>query len=95
MSSFNSFGCMICNGKHSTWTISCFDCHIYVSEVLMLIIIRPTLFSQLLIPGRYSFMWLRAFNNHDDLFSTCFEVDIVSNQLERNRVLQVGIDLWT
>ncbi|XP_039251287.2 uncharacterized protein LOC120328812 [Styela clava] len=40
-----------------------------------------------LSPGRYTFMWLWAFNNMGDLFTTCYEVQIVRDQIERDRKL--------
>ncbi|XP_039251212.2 uncharacterized protein LOC120328749 [Styela clava] len=38
-------------------------------------------------PGRYTFLWLWGFNSIGDLYSSCFEVDIVSTLAERNSLL--------
>lgn len=39
-------------------------------------------------PGRYTFIWLWAFNRPNELYSTCFEVDVLKNLQERNRRLK-------
>nr|XP_039251272.1 uncharacterized protein LOC120328797 [Styela clava] len=41
-----------------------------------------------LSPGRYTFIWVWAFNSPEDLYSTCFEVEIVRNKNERNKKLR-------
>ena len=40
-------------------------------------------------PGKYTFMWLWAFNSMKDLYSSCFEVQIAANKVARNKALLV------
>nr|XP_039251213.1 uncharacterized protein LOC120328750 [Styela clava] len=38
-------------------------------------------------PGQYTFLWLWEFNNVGDIYTSCFEVNIVSTLAERNSML--------
>lgn len=42
-----------------------------------------------LTPGKYTFLWLWAFNSDKNLYSSCFEVEVVRNKAARDRMLKV------
>ena len=41
-----------------------------------------------LAPGRYTFVWEWRFNSEQDVYSSCFEVDVVPSKTERDNRLQ-------
>lgn len=41
-----------------------------------------------LSPGKYTFIWLWAFNSARNLYSSCFEVEVVRNKASRDSVLK-------